>query len=101
MAGEATQTAYDFSFVSINGTPLPLSDFDGKIVLIVNTASFCGFTRQYADLQSLYERFSEQGLVVLGVPSNDFGGQIKFWTKSIFLPPMGAILLYVYKGKMA
>ena len=75
MAGEATQTAYDFSFVSINGAPLPLSDFDGKTVLIVNTASFCGFTRQYADLQSLYERFSEQGFVVLGVPSNDFGGQ--------------------------
>ncbi|MDX1402124.1 MAG: glutathione peroxidase, partial [Kiloniellales bacterium] len=54
---------------------LPLSSFKGKAVLIVNTASFCGFTHQYADLQAAWSRYREKGLVVLGVPSNDFGSQ--------------------------
>jgi len=75
MADEKTLSAHDFSFMSIDGVPLPLSKFDGKAILIVNTASFCGFTRQYANLQSLFERYSQRGLVVLGVPSNDFGSQ--------------------------
>ena len=70
-----TLSAHDFSFISIDGVPLPLSKFDGKAILIVNTASFCGFTRQYANLQSLFERYYQRGLVVLGVPSNDFGSQ--------------------------
>jgi glutathione peroxidase len=68
-------TAYDYSFIGIDGTVLPLSDFEGKTLLIVNTASQCGFTKQYADLQAVYETYRERGLVVLGVPSNDFGGQ--------------------------
>lgn len=75
-AGEGVAgTAHDFAFVSIEGEPLPLSDFKGKAVLLVNTASRCGFTPQYSDLQAVWERFREAGLVVLGVPSNDFGGQ--------------------------
>ncbi len=68
-------TAHAFAFVSIDGAPLPLADFAGKAVLVVNTASRCGFTRQYEDLQALWTRYRTRGLVVLGVPSNDFGGQ--------------------------
>ncbi|HSK40451.1 MAG TPA: glutathione peroxidase [Arenibaculum sp.] len=68
-------TAWDFTFTAMDGTPLPLAAFEGKAVLIVNTASFCGFTRQYAALQSLWESYRDRGLVVLGVPSNDFGRQ--------------------------
>lgn len=67
--------AFDFSFTSIDGKPMPLSDFKGKALLVVNTASFCGFTDQYKGLQSLHEAYEDKGLVVVGVPSNDFGGQ--------------------------
>jgi glutathione peroxidase len=67
--------AFSFSFTSIEGAPLPLTAFEGKTLLVVNTASFCGFTRQYDGLQELWERYRDRGLVVLGVPSNDFGGQ--------------------------
>jgi len=69
------QSAHDFSFTSIDGADLPLADFRGKAVLIVNTASLCGFTSQYSGLQDLWERYRDRGLVVLGVPSDDFGGQ--------------------------
>ena len=68
-------SAYDFSFTAINGDPLPLSSFKNKVVLVVNTASRCGFTAQYDGLQKLYDAYKDKGLVVLGVPSNDFGGQ--------------------------
>jgi len=67
--------AHDFRFVSIDGEPLALSRFAGKAILVVNTASRCGFTYQYDGLQALYETYKDRGLVVLGVPSNDFGGQ--------------------------
>jgi glutathione peroxidase len=69
------QNAHDFTFTSIEGEPLPLAEFRGKVVLVVNTASFCGFTEQYDDLQAVWERYRDRGLVVLGVPSNDFGNQ--------------------------
>jgi len=69
------QTAHDFSFTSIDGEPLPLASFAGKAVMVVNTASHCGFTHQYADLQDLWSRYRDRGFVLLGVPSNDFGGQ--------------------------
>ena len=69
------ETAHDFSFTSIDGEPLSLSQFQGKTVLVVNTASFCGFTPQYEGLQALQDRYADKGLVVLGVPSNDFGRQ--------------------------
>jgi glutathione peroxidase len=68
-------SAHDFAFVSIEGAPLPLSAYAGKAVLLVNVASFCGFTPQYTELQELWTRYRARGLVVLGVPSNDFGGQ--------------------------
>jgi glutathione peroxidase len=71
----AQKTAHDFHFTSISGEDLPLEAYAGKPVLIVNTASECGFTPQYKELQTLYERYGDQGLVVIAVPSNDFGGQ--------------------------
>jgi glutathione peroxidase len=67
--------AYQFNFVSIDGKPMPLSKFKGKTVLVVNTASQCGFTPQYSALEAVYKKYKDKGLVVLGVPSNDFGGQ--------------------------
>src|SRR5688572_22228472 len=70
-----SQTAYDFSFETLDGQPLPLANFKGKPMLIVNTASKCGFTGQYKGLQALYDKYKDKGLVVIGVPSNDFGQQ--------------------------
>lgn len=67
--------AHDFSFPDIDGGVIRLADFRGRPVLVVNTASRCGFTYQYDALQALYDRFRNRGLVVLGVPSDDFGGQ--------------------------
>ena len=74
-ASTTTQSAHDFSFTSIDGEKLPLANFEGKAVLIVNTASMCGFTSQYSALQELWDSYRDRGLVVLGVPSDDFGGQ--------------------------
>lgn len=65
---------YDISINSITGEPINLTDFKGKKILIVNTASECGFTKQYADLEKLYETYKDK-LVVIGVPCNQFGGQ--------------------------
>ena len=67
--------AHDFTFERIEGGALPLADYRGKTLLLVNTASQCGFTGQYAALQDLWETYRDRGLVVLGVPSDDFGGQ--------------------------
>ncbi len=75
LSAESAKSAHDFAFTSIEGGSLPLSSFEGKVVLVVNTASRCGFTPQYSDLQAVWERYRDRGLVVLGVPSNDFGGQ--------------------------
>src|SRR5580698_1082562 len=68
-------TAYAFSFDGLQGEPIRLSDFAGKPILVVNTASLCGYTPQYSGLEQLYKRFHDRGLVMIGVPSNDFGGQ--------------------------
>jgi len=66
---------YDFTMEDIDNKPRSLHDFKGKVLMIVNTASFCGNTPQYAGLQTLYERYREQGLTILAFPANDFGKQ--------------------------
>ena len=72
---EAPTSIYDFEALSIEGRPAHLDTQRGKVLLIVNTASACGFTPQFAGLESLWERYRDQGLVVVGFPSNEFGGQ--------------------------
>jgi len=71
----ADKTVYDFTLNSIDGKPTPLSDFKGKVVLLVNVASRCGFTQQYSGLESLYEKYKDRGFVIVGIPANNFGGQ--------------------------
>ncbi len=66
---------YDFEIETINGDNFNLERYKGKTILLVNVASNCGFTKQYDDLQSLWEKFQQKNLIVLGVPSNQFGGQ--------------------------
>jgi glutathione peroxidase len=68
-------TAYAFSFARLDGGDIRLADFAGKPILVVNTASLCGYTPQYAGLQELWARFHDRGLMIVGVPSNDFGSQ--------------------------
>jgi glutathione peroxidase len=68
-------TVYDFEALSIDGKKIPLAQFKGKVLLIVNTASACGFTPQFAGLEELNETYAKQGLVVLGFPCNQFGSQ--------------------------
>ena len=71
----ADQTLYDFTLIGNDGKPMPLVQFKGRVVLLVNTASECGFTPQYEELEKLWEARKDAGLTIVGVPSNDFGGQ--------------------------
>ena len=73
----AALPARAFTFTAIEGTPLPMEAWRGQPVLVVNTASLCGFTDQYADMQSLHDRYASRGLVVLAVPSDDFNQELK------------------------
>jgi glutathione peroxidase len=66
---------YDFTLNSIVGTPAPLAAYRGKVLLLVNVASYCGYTPQYQGLESLYEKYKDRGLVVIGFPANNFGQQ--------------------------
>ncbi len=66
---------YDFTVKDIKGTDFPLAQLEGKKVLVVNTASKCGLTPQYEDLENLYRKYSDQDFVIIGFPSNDFAGQ--------------------------
>ena len=75
MVNNVNASAYKYNFKSINGELIKLNDFSGKPIMIVNTASLCGFTNQYADIQKLHEKYEDKGLVILAVPSNDYGNQ--------------------------
>jgi glutathione peroxidase len=74
-AGMSRMTAFGFSFAGLDGADIPLAAHAGKPILVVNTASQCGYTPQYAGLQELWTRYRARGLTVIAVPSNDFGGQ--------------------------
>ena len=71
----AASSLYDFTMPALNGAPTPLAGFKGKVVLVVNVASQCGYTPQYEGLQALYTKYKDQGFVVAGFPANNFGGQ--------------------------
>jgi glutathione peroxidase len=71
----AGASVYNFTLPSIDGEPVSLSSYKGKVILLVNVASRCGFTPQYSALESLYEKYKDQGFVILGFPANNFGGQ--------------------------
>lgn len=73
--GFAASSVYDFTLNTIDGGSAPLSSYKGKVVLLVNVASKCGFTPQYAGLEKLYESYKDKGFVIVGVPANNFGGQ--------------------------
>src|SRR5438132_9785521 len=66
---------YDFTLDSIDGNPVPLSSYKGKVLMLVNVASKCGYTPQYTALESTYEKYRDRGLVIVGIPANNFGGQ--------------------------
>ena len=67
--------AYEFSFNDLDGSTLSLREFKEKVIVIINVASQCGFTKQYADMQTIWEKYEKKGIIVLGIPSNDFGNQ--------------------------
>ena len=71
----AAESVYNFTLPSIDGEPTSLANYKGKVVLLVNVASRCGFTPQYSALESIYEKYKDRGFVILGFPANNFGGQ--------------------------
>jgi glutathione peroxidase len=75
MLGAQASSIYDFTMKSIDGQPVSLSSYRGKVVLVVNVASKCGFTPQYSALESIYEKYKDKGFVIVGVPANNFAQQ--------------------------
>ena len=71
----AASNLYSFTLPNIDGKPMPLADFKGKVILMVNVASQCGFTPQYSALEAIYQKYKDQGFVILGFPANNFGQQ--------------------------
>ena len=75
-AQQANMSFYDFKTMSLDGKPADLAQYKGKVSLVVNVASKCGYTPQYTGLQALYDKYKDRGLVVVGVPANNFGACI-------------------------
>jgi glutathione peroxidase len=75
MSLPAATSVHEFTFNDIDGKPFPLAELKGKVVLIVNVASRCGYTPQYTGLEALYEKYKDEGFVIIGVPANNFGAQ--------------------------
>ena len=75
VSADYDKLAYDFEFKDLDGNALNLSEYKSKVVVVVNVASQCGFTNQYEDMQNVWEQYQSRGIVMLGVPSNDFGKQ--------------------------
>ena len=75
VAGNYEKLAYDFNFNDLDGSPLKLSEYKNKVIIVINVASQCGFTKQYEDMQKVWEVYQDKGIIMLGVPSNDFGNQ--------------------------
>tara|TARA_B100001996_G_scaffold294479_1_gene234725 strand:- start:280 stop:795 length:516 start_codon:yes stop_codon:yes gene_type:complete len=98
---------YDFSIKSINGEEINFADYKNKAILIVNVASYCGFTKQYNDLQNLWETYKDQGLIIIGIPSNSFGqeknneSEIKNFCEVNFNITFPLTSIYDVKGKNA
>ena len=75
VSGNYEKLAYDFNFKDLDGSNLSLSEYKEKVIVVVNVASQCGFTSQYEDMQKVWESYQKKGIIMLGVPSNDFGNQ--------------------------
>ncbi len=98
-AAEVPSAAWDFTFPSIEGGTLDFASFRRRVLLVANTASFCGYTPQYKGLEAIHKEFSPQGLTVIGIPSNDFGqeadsnGKVKTFCEATFDVqfPMGGL----------
>jgi glutathione peroxidase len=75
MAFAADKTVYDYTLNSIDGAPAPFAGYKGKVLMVVNVASRCGYTPQYSALETIYEKYKDRGFVIVGVPANNFGAQ--------------------------
>jgi len=73
--GNNKEHAYDFTFNSLDGSEINLSEYKNKVIVVVNVASQCGFTNQYEDMQKVWDTYKKKGLIIIGIPSNDFGNQ--------------------------
>lgn len=73
--GNYEKLVYEFTFNDLDGSQLNLSNFKNKVIVIINVASQCGFTKQYEDMQKVWEKYQDKGIIIIGVPSNDFGNQ--------------------------
>ena len=105
--GNYKKLAYDFSFKDLDGSEIKLSEFKDRVMLVTNVASKCGFTNQYEDLQTIWEKYQDKGLIVIGVPSNSFNqepgtnNEVKNFCETNFNITFPMTIKYEVKGKNA